>query len=139
MVSMADALTPNGGRRVTAFRHHESATAEVVWQRLADHFEVTATGPWGAATAAGHDAFSALVDVRKQLEDQDWFLAINGARRDTYPSGMGRAAGGLVVYELRLGERAGATVPTFADATPSSIGTVSEQKENFKRCWDGVR
>lgn len=136
---MSDLLTPNGGRRVAAFRRAETATADVAWQRVADRFEVTATGPWGTVAAAGDDAFSALVDVRQQLEDKGWFLAINGARRDTYPSGMGRAAGGLVVYELRFGERAGTTVPTFADATPSSIGTVSEQKEKFEQCWDSIK
>lgn len=137
---MSDALTPAGARAVTAFRGDETATAEVSWRRVAEGFEVTASGPWGAVTAAADDAFGALAEVRRQLEVQGWFLAVNGARRDTYPSGMLRdQAGGLAVYELRPGERATATVPTFGDAAPSSIGTVSEQQANFDRCWESVR
>ncbi len=135
------ALEPRGARRVTALGRNETVTADLAWKRVSDGFEVTATGPWGAVSGAADDAFSALVDVRQQLEDQGWFLAINGARRDTYPSGMLRdQAGGLAVYELRLGERTTTTtVPTFADAVPDSIGTVSEQKAYFERCWDSVR
>lgn len=91
---MSDALTLNGGRWVTAFRSEETATADLVWQCVADRFEFTAPVPWEAAVAVGDDAFSAPVDGRKQLEGRGWLLAINGARRDTYPSGMGRAAGG---------------------------------------------
>jgi hypothetical protein len=136
---MSDALTASGIRQVTAFRRNETATATLDWKRVVEHFEVAATGPWGMVTASGDDAFSALTEVRQQLEDQGWFLAVNGARRDTYPSGMGRGAGGLAVYEFRIGERAGASVPTFADADPDRVGTVSEQEDHFQGCWSSVR
>lgn len=128
-----------GTRQVTAFRATETAAAEVTWLHVSgeqgDRYEVTASGPWGVVTADASDAFEALVRVRQQLEEQGWFLAVNGARRDTYPSGMAREqGGGLSVYEWRPGQPAGPLVRTFDDAPPASVGTVREQKENFEQC-----
>ena len=41
-------------------------------------------------TVTGPDMFEALVGVRRQLEPDGLMIAVQGARRDTYPSGMAR-------------------------------------------------
>ncbi|HEX4287774.1 MAG TPA: hypothetical protein VH021_02595, partial [Trebonia sp.] len=50
-------------------------------------------------TATGPDMFEALVRLRRQLEPDGLTVAVQGARRDTHPSGMLRdMGGGLQVY-----------------------------------------
>jgi hypothetical protein len=44
-------------------------------------------------TATGPDMFEALVRLRRQLEPDGLMIAVQGARRDTYPSGMARDVG----------------------------------------------
>src|SRR5438128_376451 len=64
----------------------------------------TAHGHW---EGEGPDLFEALVKVRLQLEPVGWFIAVQGARLDTYPSGMGRdMGGGEWVYILDQGRDA---------------------------------
>jgi hypothetical protein len=79
------------------------------------------------------DMFEALVRIREQLEPQGWFVAVQGARLDAYPSDMQREmAGGLNVYVLRMGEpvRLGDVVDTFAEADPSLLATVDAQYQH---------
>ena len=53
-------------------------------------------------TATAPDMFEALVRLRRQLEPDGLTVAVQGARRDTYPSGMARdMGGGMRVYVLR--------------------------------------
>jgi hypothetical protein len=53
-------------------------------------------------TATGPDMFEALVRLRRQFEPDGLMVAVQGSRRDTYPSGMARdMGGGMRVYTHR--------------------------------------
>ncbi|MFD1146721.1 hypothetical protein [Saccharothrix hoggarensis] len=89
-------------------------------------------------TATAPDAFEALVRLRRQVEPHGWAVAVQGARRDAWPSGMARdMGGGLRVYVMRPG-RAVTTeddlVDTFADAPVDLLGTIAEQ-EAYRDAW----
>lgn len=102
------------------------------WQSGPRDFQVALDRPTGTVHGRGPDLFDALVDVRRQLEVDGWLLALQGARRDTFPSGMTREmAGGARVYVLRVGEQARDTVGTFDDAPAELLGTVEEQQRHF--------
>ena len=84
-------------------------------------------------TATGPDMFEALVRLRRQLEPDGLMIAVQGSRRDTYPSGMARdMGGGLQVYIMRPGLRGRREdlVKTLDDASPDQIATVDEQRES---------
>jgi hypothetical protein len=58
-------------------------------------------------TATGADMFEALVRLRRQLEPDGLVVAVQGARRDTYPSGMARdMGGGMQIYVIGPARRA---------------------------------
>ena len=81
--------------------------------------------------------FEALVRLRRQLEPDGLMVAVQGARRDTYPSGMARdTGGGMLVFLMRSGRRGGqeALVGTLDDAPPEQIATVDQQRE-FAEAW----
>jgi phage tail tape-measure protein len=64
-------------------------------------------------------------------------VAVQGARRDTYPSGMARdMGGGMQVYVTRPGRHARRedSVKTLDDAPPDQIATVDQQRE-FAEAW----
>lgn len=128
-----------GNRSVTAFSAAVTVTAEVAWREILDAdgnatYEVSATGPWGAVTERAADAFEALVRVRRRLEPDNWFLAVAGARRDTYPSGMARdQGGGLRAYVLQMGRPATELVSIFDDAPRELVAGVDEQLEYSQR------
>ena len=89
----------------------------------------------GLVSGDGPDMFEALVQVRRQIEANGWLIAVQGARRDTYPSGMARdMGGGEKVYILRSGEqtRLEDLVDTIASADPSIIATVDQQEEYWE-------
>jgi hypothetical protein len=88
-------------------------------------------------TATAPDMFEALVRPRRQLEPDGLIVAVQGARRDTYPSGMARdMGGGMRVYVMRPGLRARREDPveTLDDAPPDQIATVDEQRA-FAEAW----
>lgn len=88
-------------------------------------------------TATGPDVFEALVRLRRQLEPDGLMIAVQGARRDTYPSGMARDMGaGMKVYVLHQGMRGRREdlVETLADAPLDDLGTVDEQRA-FHDTW----
>ena len=80
-------------------------------------------------TATAPDMFEALVRLRRQLEPDGLMVAVQGARRDTYPSGMARdMGGGMQVYVLRPAQKDHPDlVGTLDDAPAGQIATVSEQ------------
>ena len=123
---------------VTAVRGGERASSRVRWRRDGDTCTVEAAGPWGAAAATASDAFGALADVRRKLEAQGWLLAVAGARRDAYPSGMLREQGGGQVYLLVPGRPAEQRLDTFADAPPEAVTTVDQQREAYEEWWKSV-
>jgi len=86
-------------------------------------------------TATGPDMFEALVRLRRQLEPDGLTIAVQGSRRDTFPSGMGRdMGGGMQVYVMRPGLRSRPEdlVRTLDDAPPGQMATVDEQREFFE-------
>lgn len=88
-------------------------------------------------TATAPDMFEALVRLRRQLEPDGLTVAVQGARRDTYPSGMARdMGGGMRIYVLKTEGRARMDdlVETLDDAPPDQIGTVDEQRA-FADAW----
>jgi hypothetical protein len=92
-------------------------------------------------TATAPDMFEALVRLRRQLEPDGLKVAVQGARRNTYPSGMARDMGaGMRVYVMRPGHRARREdlVDTLDDAPPDQLATVDEQRA-FAEAWLGER
>ena len=88
-------------------------------------------------TATGPDMFEALVRLRRQLEPDGLVVAVQGSRRDTYPSGMAREmGGGMRVYVMRPGlpARGEDLVETLDDAPPDQMATVDEQRA-FTEAW----
>jgi hypothetical protein len=88
-------------------------------------------------TSTAPDVFEALVRLRRQLEPDGLMIAVQGARRDTYPSGMARDMGaGMKVYVLHPGLRGRREdlVETLDDALPDELGTVDEQRA-FHDAW----
>jgi hypothetical protein len=88
-------------------------------------------------TATGPDMFEALVRLRRQLEPDGPMIAIQGSRRDTYPSGMARdMGGGMMDYVMRPGLRGRREdlVETLGDAPSDQIATVDEQRA-FAKAW----
>ncbi len=71
-----------------------------------------------------------------QLEPDGLTVAVQGARRDAYPSGMTRdMGGGIMVYVLCPGQRTRPDlVETFDDAPSDQIATVEEQRA-FADAW----
>jgi hypothetical protein len=85
-------------------------------------------------TATGPDMFEALVRLRRQLEPDGLMVAVQGSRRDAYPSGMARdMGGGMGVYVMRPGltVRLEYMVQTLDDAPPDQLATVAEQQAFF--------
>lgn len=85
-------------------------------------------------TATAMDMFESLVRLRRQLEPGGWAIAVQGARRDTYPSGMCRdMGGGMRIYVMRTGSKTSAAdlVDTLADAELDQIVTVAEQRTRY--------
>jgi hypothetical protein len=87
-------------------------------------------------TATGPDMFEALVRLRRQLEPDGLIVAVQGSRRDTYPSGMARdMGGGMQVYVMRPGQPGRPDlVKTLDDAPPDQMATVDEQRA-FSEAW----
>jgi hypothetical protein len=80
--------------------------------------------------------FEALVRLRRQLEPDGLTVAVQGARQDTYPSGMAcDMGGGMKVYVLCPGQRTPPDlVETFDDAPSDQIATVEGQRA-FAGAW----
>lgn len=88
-------------------------------------------------TATAMDMFETLVRLRRQLEPDGWMVAVQGSRRDAYPSGMARdMGGGERIYVLRAGRAATSNdlVDTLADAAQDQLATIAEQ-EAYRDEW----
>ncbi|EKO33163.1 hypothetical protein [Leptospira santarosai] len=86
---------------------------------------------------SNEDFFSALTDVRKNLETLNIQICCNGAARNVYPSNMQRSMGsGRVAYKLYSGERAKLedVVDIFDCDDRLEFVTVDEQ-ERFYKNW----
>ncbi|MGH8879900.1 MAG: hypothetical protein ACRD0P_21540 [Stackebrandtia sp.] len=112
-------------------RRHQTLS----WRVGAD-YRITVDGPGRGREATGPDLFAALAGLRRQLEAEGWRIAVQGARLDTYPSGMARdMGGGRRVYVLHMGRAAASgdlvdTLDPVDDASP--LATVDEQERRFQ-------
>ncbi|MFF4783793.1 hypothetical protein ACFY3E_21125 [Streptomyces griseorubiginosus] len=124
---------------VLAYHGDRHAPAVLRWEGENHDYTVTADGPWGRVTGRGTDSFEALVRVREQIEPAGWLLGVNGARRDTWPSGMCRGMGGFLVYRLTPHQRlSGADrIQTFHEAPREALATVDEQIR-FEQQWNAT-
>jgi hypothetical protein len=117
-----------------AIRRGERAPVQL---RITGHapWRLEADGPTGRLAGEGPDLFEACVALRELLERDGWLLEVQGARSDTYPSGMGRGAGGQLVYVLRWAQpaRLDDIVDTLAPLDDGRAATVAEQREYFER------
>jgi hypothetical protein len=80
---------------------------------------------------SANDMFEALVKIREQLELHGWFVAVQGARVDTFPTMLQReATGGMNVHVIHMGTpaRSRDVVETLAEADPSKLATVAAQR-----------
>ena len=103
---------------------------------------LTLSSPGGESWAAkGPDLFKALRELRRILDPLGIRLGVNGARRDSWASGMQCDMGeGRVVYLLREGQAGRpAQVQTLGTATLADVGTVEEQDEQHARWLDSRR
>ncbi|MDQ2587962.1 hypothetical protein CKY47_29105 [Saccharothrix yanglingensis] len=90
-------------------------------------------------TATGPDMFEALLRLRRQLEPYGYAVAVQGARRDVWSSGMARdMGGGMKAYVMRPGKEATTSdlVQTLDDAPVELLDTIAEQ-EKRRDSWHG--
>ena len=91
----------------------------------------------GEGIYVGRDAFHALELFRRDIEPLGWRVLCNGARKDTYPSGMSRDMGrGFMVYSI---PPEGPPIQTFEGAEPELVGTVQEQLANWQAYIDQLK
>ncbi len=83
----------------------------------------------------GSYAFTALTELRKDLEQERLLIGCNGALKNVYPSRMAFDMGeGLAGYVMSLGVPATELVRIFSPASPSNLATVEEQI-SFVKEW----
>ena len=88
-------------------------------------------------TIETYDVFECLMRLRLQVERAGWLLCCNGARRDSWSTGMARdMGGGWLVYLLEGVPKAQRPplVPTLDPVAPELAATVEQQW-----LWNGKR
>lgn len=94
---------------------------------------------FGSLTFTSDDLFGALVELRLRLEQNGYVLLCNAARKDAYPSRMGREmGGGRKVYLHKLGAhgRREDLVDALGAAAYDQVSTVDQQR-SFYDAWLG--
>jgi hypothetical protein len=123
-------------RDVLVVRDSEQLSCSLKWAMRPDRtYWIVLDGPVGTINGAGNDLFEALQEIRRELELRGWLVAVQGARKDTYPTGMVRdMIGARRVYVLQLGSNAEREwlVDIFADADVESLATVEQQKDYYR-------
>ena len=88
----------------------------------------------GFRRAVGPDQFECLLRLRAELEPLGYRTLVNGARRNAWPSGMGRdMGGGRLAYLLVLGQhdQKPALVDIFEAADEADLSVVEDQRAFF--------
>jgi hypothetical protein len=91
----------------------------------------------GEITKSADGWFSAMSDVRRELENNGLLLKLYGASRNVYPSPMSRSmGGGHKAYKLQMGQPAKQSdlVSIFGVGPDIDLASVDEQ-EQFYRDW----
>jgi hypothetical protein len=119
---------------VDAVRGDERVRLSLDAASVQDGFELVISGPLGRHRGQGRDLFDALINLRRSLEADGWRLAVQGARRDSWPSGMLRdQLDGAVVYVNPEDVKAKPEmVGIFDPASPDEVVTVAEQEAAFE-------
>lgn len=79
--------------------------------------------------------FFTLAEVRKELEKQQLFLAINGSRIDVYPSGMSSPGFNAYIHIMQMPARLDQLVHIFKETDKTDmLGTV-EAQQRFHEKW----
>lgn len=111
----------------------DSASEDVAlsYEITQESAEITVTGPWGTVTGQAHDGFAALEEVRLQLDQHGWRLAVAGARRNVICVGATRGmTRGTTVTRLLPGggmEKLG----LFDPIDPVQVASVDEQRQQL--------
>jgi hypothetical protein len=103
---------------------------------------LTLTSAYGTTwTAEGPDLFKALRALRRVLDPLGIRLGVNGARRDSWASGMQCDMGeGRLVYLLREGQAGRPEqVSTLGLTALDAVGTVQDQDQQFARWLESRR
>lgn len=128
-------------QQIQASRDGVVYEATVAWQWTTDNrwtvsMESTA---FDTIEARADDAFEALCIVREHLEPHGWRIGVVGAQIDVWPSGMARdQGGGKVAYRMTL-DGAQESVSTFEPTDPATVTTVTEQRAEADRLFEGIR
>lgn len=132
-------MSKNGSSTVTLVREAMREECLLEWSRDLvdgrDQYTIRLTKGGQVVTGVGSDMFEALVELRRKFESKGWLIAVQGSRRDAYPSGMARdMGGGERIYVLRRGMPAKLDdlVDTLAAADPSQLATVEEQEQYWE-------
>jgi hypothetical protein len=136
-------LYKKGQREVFVVRAGERTPCSLIWRFHKDRsYSITVSGSFGTLEGAGYDLFEALNVIRRVLEAQDRFIAVQGGRRDTWASGMLRdMIGARHVYVLELGRDIRTRedrVDIFAEAEPDQLATVEEQRRYYREWQESV-
>ena len=99
-------------------------------------WRLTLASPGGTWNGVGPDCFKAQRDLRSQLDGEGILLGVNGARPNSWCSGMQCDMGeGRVTYLLQLGLLGRPEQVRTLDAAPlDAVGTVAEQ-DDFQSRW----
>jgi hypothetical protein len=89
----------------------------------------------GTVRTVGPDQFECLLQLRNEVEPLGYRILVNGARRNVWPSGMGRdMGGGRKAFVLVLGVPGRPDlVDIFEPAPESEIARVEDQRAFFER------
>ncbi|MBL7522415.1 hypothetical protein I6A84_31110 [Frankia sp. CNm7] len=125
-------------------RADERERCMLTWRFHKDRsYSITLSGPFGTLEGAGDDLFEALNVIRGSLEGQGRYIAVQGARRNTWASGMLRdMIGAHQIYVLEPGRDINTRkdrVDIFAEAQPDQLATVEEQRRYYRGWQESVR
>jgi hypothetical protein len=93
------------------------------WMNPDRTYSINLDGPDEPVACTGNDLFQVLQEIRQELEPRGWLIAVQGARKDAYPTGMVRdMIGARRVYILRVGQQVKREhlVDIFAEAAADS-------------------
>lgn len=89
----------------------------------------------------GEDIFSCLCELRKSLEQLEWYILCNGSRTNAWATTMSRQmGGGFKIYLLTMGEEMDRKnlVHIFQETSFEELGTVDQQFDFYKRWLQSV-